>query len=211
MGPERLPLLLLPGLDGTGKLFARFAAELPGNIEPTVIPLPAEPRPGLERLASAMRERLPIGRPYALLAESFSGPVAIRLAAEQPPDLVALVHAFREAVRETAPAVLAARVSTALDADEARALAACRVPVLYVGGARDRLLRPGIPAELKHLRPAMELRILDAPHLVLQREPVESARVVSGFLARAGAGRGATGVGGLGIGSLEELRCRRSD
>jgi pimeloyl-ACP methyl ester carboxylesterase len=230
--PDRLALVLLPGLDGTGKLFARFSAALPEVIEPVVVPLPSEREHGSEHLVSAIREKLPTGRPYALLAESFSGPVAIRLASERPTDLVALVlvatfhrapvaawlaalrpfagmlltrpppawatrhllagddapaelvGAFREAIRETAPAVLAARVRTALDADESRALAACRVPILYVGGACDRLLRPKIPAELRHLQPAMELQTLDAPHLVLQRRPVESAGVISRFLGR---------------------------
>ncbi|HYD39340.1 MAG TPA: alpha/beta hydrolase, partial [Anaeromyxobacter sp.] len=207
--------------------------ELPETVEPIVVPLPPHAGPGFERLVAAVREKLPVQRRYALLAESFSGPMAIRFASERPADLVALVlvatfhrspvspwlaalrplasvllsrpppawatrhllagndalddlvRDFREAVRETAPAVLAARIRTALDADEAGALAACRVPILYVGGARDRLLRSAIPNELKTLQLALELEVLDAPHLVLQRQPMESARVVSRFLERA--------------------------
>lgn len=229
---KRLLLLLLPGLDGTGRLFSTFVEALPETIEPQIISLPREGGAGYEDLVACVREHLPSHRPFALLGESFSGPLAIRLAAEQPASLVALIlvasfhrkpvvrwlaglrrlaplalsrppptwatrrllagddapselaTTFRNAVRENAPSVLGARVRAALDEDATEAFAACRVPILYLGGARDRLLRRTIPSELKRLQPALEVQLLDAPHLVLQRRPVAAARIVSRFLAR---------------------------
>ena len=38
--PPPLELLLVPGLDGTGLLFASFLAALPRTIAPSVIPYP---------------------------------------------------------------------------------------------------------------------------------------------------------------------------
>jgi len=45
--PEAPPLdvLLVPGLDGTGRLFSPLLAELPRTIAPSVIPYPAVPLP----------------------------------------------------------------------------------------------------------------------------------------------------------------------
>lgn len=236
MQPDgRLALLLLPGLDGTGALFAPFVAELSPQLAPVVVRLPERAGPSYDDLVAAIRAQLPTDRPFALLAESFSGPVALRLAAARPAGLRALVlvasfhrrparpwlaalaalaplaslalarpppawaarrllagddapaplvAALRAAIRETAPAVLAARIRTALAVDATRALADCRVPILSLAGARDRLLRRAIQDELGAIQPRVEAQVLDAPHLVLQRRPREAARIVGSFLAR---------------------------
>ena len=53
---------------------------------------PADRPLGYEELAALVRPRLPRER-FVLVAESFSGPLAVRLAAERPPGLAALVLA----------------------------------------------------------------------------------------------------------------------
>jgi surfactin synthase thioesterase subunit len=70
------PLVLLPGLDGTGTMFAPFVAELPPWIEPVVLDYPAEPL-GYADLARRLATRLPEDRPFFLLGESFGGPLAL--------------------------------------------------------------------------------------------------------------------------------------
>jgi pimeloyl-ACP methyl ester carboxylesterase len=57
-----------------------------------VVSYPPDAVLGQDELLALVRARLPRGR-FALVAESFSGPLAIRLAAERPPGLVALVLA----------------------------------------------------------------------------------------------------------------------
>ena len=57
-----------------------------------MVSYPADRPLGYDELAALVRERLPRGR-FALVAESFSGPIAVRLAAERPPGLAALVLA----------------------------------------------------------------------------------------------------------------------
>lgn len=81
-------LLLLPGLDGTGRLFDPFVRALPAELEATVVSHPADQALGYE----ALEARVPIPEePFVLVGESFSGPIAMRIAASQPPRLRALV------------------------------------------------------------------------------------------------------------------------
>jgi pimeloyl-ACP methyl ester carboxylesterase len=84
--------VLLPGLDGSGRLFAPFLAAGPRAFDPDPISYPADRALGYGELAALVRPRLPRGR-FLLLAESFSGPLAVTLAAERPRGLVALVLA----------------------------------------------------------------------------------------------------------------------
>lgn len=84
-------LVLLPGLDGTGELFADFVAALPGGIRPIVVAYPPDQVLGYDGLEPLVRAALPQGEPYVLLAESFSGPLGIAIAASAPPDLCGLV------------------------------------------------------------------------------------------------------------------------
>jgi pimeloyl-[acyl-carrier protein] methyl ester esterase len=84
-------LVLLPGLDGTGKLFAEFVQVLPPDIEPLVVSYPKDRALGYDELEALVLAALPIARPFVLLGESFSGPLAIRIAARAPPGLAAVI------------------------------------------------------------------------------------------------------------------------
>ncbi len=89
----RLPrAILLPGLDGSGRLFAPLLAAGPRAFVPEPVSFPPDRPLGYGELAALVRPRLPRGR-FVLLAESFSGPLAVRLAAERPRGLAALVLA----------------------------------------------------------------------------------------------------------------------
>ncbi|HJW73103.1 MAG TPA: alpha/beta hydrolase [Geothrix sp.] len=88
---ESSPLLvLLPGMDGTGVMFGPFVEALGSGLATQVVRYPA----ALSSYAACthfVRTQLPRDRPFLLLGESFSGPVAIALAAEQPAGLRGLV------------------------------------------------------------------------------------------------------------------------
>ncbi len=216
-----------------GHMFARVLAELPDEFAPRVINYPADRALGYDELVSYAEAFVPRGRPFAMLAESFSGPLALRLAAKQPPGLVAvvlvasfyrrpisrllsgilrplagvvfsrpppacfarhllagpdapreLVAELREVTRTVQGGVLAARVRATLSVDATDALIAIRVPLLYISGSEDRLLRRGILRDLCAARPATEAQVLAAPHLVLQRRPREAAAIITEFLTR---------------------------
>ncbi|MEM8983428.1 MAG: alpha/beta hydrolase [Pseudomonadota bacterium] len=86
-----MKLVLLPGMDGTGDLFASFVDALPAPIEPAVVAYPVDQTLSYAQLTALVRDRLPTDEPFAVLGESFSGPIAIRLAAEQPTNLKGVV------------------------------------------------------------------------------------------------------------------------
>jgi pimeloyl-ACP methyl ester carboxylesterase len=84
-------LVLMPGLDGTGKLFAAFVKELSLTVECVVVTYPKDEPMGYADLEGLVESTLPRDRPFVLLGESFSGPLAIRIAARAPDGLVGLI------------------------------------------------------------------------------------------------------------------------
>jgi pimeloyl-ACP methyl ester carboxylesterase len=77
-------LVLLPGLDGTGKLFRPFVEALGDLVATEVVSYPADEPLGYEELEARVCDLLQRDRPFVLLGESFSGPIAIRIAARSP-------------------------------------------------------------------------------------------------------------------------------
>ena len=84
-------LVLLPGMDGTGELLDAFAAAVSPGIKVKVLRYPTTKALDYAGLEAVARAALPVDEPYVLLGESFSGPIAISLAASRPPQLVGLV------------------------------------------------------------------------------------------------------------------------
>lgn len=83
-------LVLLPGMDGTGELFGPLIAAIGPDIPTTVVSYPSTECLTYPELASLVGSRLP-REPFVLLGESFSGPVAISLAATNPPGLQGVI------------------------------------------------------------------------------------------------------------------------
>ncbi len=223
-------LVLLPGLDGTGVLFESFVAALPSEIRPVVIAYPGDEPLSYDELIVYIRERLP-ETPFAVLGESFSGPLALKLAVtDERVTAVILCATFltkpvryvpRAASRITlpfwfwffptfartktllggystpdlrawlarahrlvSPRVFASRARAILHVDARADLLACRVPMMYLGGATDGVVRRHNADAIARLRPDVEIVHIPAPHLVLQTAPVEAAEKVTGFLSR---------------------------
>lgn len=86
-----ITLVLLPGMDGTGRLFADFIDALGPEFETSVVTYPADPSLGYSDLEAIARSFLPHDKPFVLLAESFSGPIGISISASKPPGLVGLI------------------------------------------------------------------------------------------------------------------------
>ena len=77
-----LPVVLLPGLDGTGELFEALTASAPSHLRPIVIRLP---QLGAYRdLIEPVRAQLPTTGRFAVVGESFSGPLALAVARMEP-------------------------------------------------------------------------------------------------------------------------------
>jgi pimeloyl-ACP methyl ester carboxylesterase len=219
--------LLLPGLDGTGELFAECAQRLAPELGARVVRYPRDRPLGYQELERQID--LPQGR-FAIVAESFSGPIGVSLAARHRERVSALVlvasfvrspapmlarlgallgplafrvappafalrhalvgsdapadqvEALRGLIRSVPAAVLARRLREIAAVDRSAELAALALPVLYLAGARDRLVGPAVVDQLRSLKADLDVCVLDAPHLVLQRRPAEAAAAISTFL-----------------------------
>jgi pimeloyl-ACP methyl ester carboxylesterase len=86
-------IVLLPGMDGTGTLFRRFLAQAPDGFAPEAVALPAE-RCTHAELAKRIGPVVGLDVSSVLLAESYSGGLALRLAAEHPVAAIVLVNSF---------------------------------------------------------------------------------------------------------------------
>jgi pimeloyl-ACP methyl ester carboxylesterase len=84
-------VILLPGLDGTGRRLSEFTHCLAPDVTTEVLAYPFDRCLGYAELEDLVRAALPTHVPYVLMAESFSGPLAIRIAAQPPAGLVGLI------------------------------------------------------------------------------------------------------------------------
>jgi len=95
---DTVNIVLLPGLDGTGELFSRFEKALSGAHEVKTIVYPFKEGLGYEVLTEYVHDVLPTEQAFVLLGESFSGPIAVTVAAGKVPNLkgLILVNTFLE-------------------------------------------------------------------------------------------------------------------
>lgn len=110
-------IVLLPGMDGTGLLFDAFVDALGQQFSVIRVSYPVDSAMDYQQLESLARLALPVQGDYLILGESFSGPIAIALAASRPAGLrgVVLCASFVRAPRPALKwlAVLARFVSPA--------------------------------------------------------------------------------------------------
>jgi len=98
-------MVLLPGLDGTGALFDDFVCAAPATVRPEVVPLPREPF-GYVELVEHLAPQLRLTTDTILLAESFSGPLAVLLAQRHEIAALVLCNSFVTPPRARALAAL---------------------------------------------------------------------------------------------------------
>ena len=98
--------MLLPGLDGTGLLFDNFLRAAPADVQLDFGAVPHTPV-DYAGLATFLAPRLNFSPATVLLAESFSGPLAIILAETHAVAALVLCNSFVEPPRSRALRVLA--------------------------------------------------------------------------------------------------------
>lgn len=130
--------MLLPGMDGTGDLFAPLISRLSQGFTPQVVAYPDNDAT-YDQHISEVRALLPTNRPYLLVAESYSGPVAVAVAAQQPSGLVGVVLC---ASFLRCPSATIARINRLLRmAPPVRVPAALMIPFVLGGYATTSLRR----------------------------------------------------------------------
>jgi len=220
-------VVVLPGLHGTTNLLAEFAAAAPGDVRVELVAMPQE-KLDYPALTSHFAATLRLSPDSVIVAESFSGPLAIMLAercdvaalvlcntfASPPypsalralplsqlariPPPAALVRYYAvgwsaparlvERVRETVACVphdvLAFRARCALTIDVTSLLATCRVPILYVRGTEDHLVRhTSVVRLVAAAATTVAVANIRGPHLVLTTAPREVWEAISAFLS----------------------------
>lgn len=226
-------LLLLPGMDGTGLLFEPLREALPGWLKPRTVAYPAREALGYADLLPLVRDACPTMHDFVIVAESFSGPLALMLAATAPPGLRGVVlsasfvrcplraplrwlaasarpvcfrlpppfwlarrfllgrhgtdrvrYLLAQAIALPSAAAMAARARAIASVDATEPLKRCRVPLLYLAGSEDRVVRPRSLAAIRHIRPDIEMAELPGPHLLLQACPEEAAKMIGAWVKR---------------------------
>jgi pimeloyl-ACP methyl ester carboxylesterase len=143
LGLNEVAFVLLPGLDGTGRLMQEFVEALGPEAEVQVVSYPPDRVLGYAELVEFVRDALPLNRSYLLVAESFSGPVGCALAATRPKGLVGLVLCASFA---STPFPALRRLSFLLRFAPAHAVPAAALAILLLG-------RWSSPHSLRHLVP----------------------------------------------------------
>ncbi len=91
--PMAVPLVLLPGLDGTDVFFRPLIELLPDWIQPVPVTYPEEGPYDYLALLARVRQRIRHLPACYVLASSFSGPLAVMLAMAEPERVKGLIFA----------------------------------------------------------------------------------------------------------------------
>jgi pimeloyl-ACP methyl ester carboxylesterase len=84
-------LILLPGMDGTGRLFGPLLHILPPGLEAGVLAYPPDRPRGYAELLPLAEAAVSDGGEFLILGGSFSGPLALLLAARRPRGLQGVI------------------------------------------------------------------------------------------------------------------------
>jgi pimeloyl-[acyl-carrier protein] methyl ester esterase len=84
-------LILLPGMDGTGLFFEPLINSLDGKVKTRTVSYPLDQPLGYTELLPYVTSCFPKEKPFIVLGESFSGPLAVTAAAERPTNLKAII------------------------------------------------------------------------------------------------------------------------
>lgn len=85
------------------------------------------------------------------------------------------------AIAQVAPAVLRSRLRSVMAVDVRQALAATRVPLLYLRASEDRLVPAAAGESIARIRVDVRLVEIPAPHCLLQAAPDQAARQLVDF------------------------------
>lgn len=224
-------IVLLPGFDGTGDLFQDFVASLPDDFASHIVRYPAAEDLSYAALLALVRATVYPGRSIVLIAESFSVPIAILYAADNPSNLKALIlcagfarspvrgiersilrwigpmlfriapprlmirmlllgrgasdaliNRVRKAVSSVHRQALVGRLNSVFDSDVRGEVAKIKVPMLYLRAHRDHVVAAYCGQEIANLNPLCTIAEINGPHLLLQRNSIESANAIVSFV-----------------------------
>jgi pimeloyl-ACP methyl ester carboxylesterase len=208
--PEALTLVLLPGLDGTARLFGPLVAALGGRVEIIAVRYP-DGTAGYGGHQSYAASCVPTHGDYVVLGESFLRrpreflrllrPILQSGVLPTPPSFLAAQLLFgqfataslraelAEILASVSSATLAARLAAIADVDVTAQAAGLAMPALYLRASHDSLISRHEGDHFLATVPGAELVDVSGPHALLQAAPRASASAIRAFLDRLQGGR----------------------
>lgn len=87
-----------------------------------------------------------------------------------------------KAIKTVKPDVIAGRVKSIFEVNVEKELGSCDVPILYIMGEEDRLIKKHNFVEIKKIRADVLLKRIKSKHFVLQLEPLKAAEELVEFM-----------------------------
>ncbi|QMU61307.1 MAG: alpha/beta fold hydrolase [Gammaproteobacteria bacterium] len=223
-------LVLLPGFDGSGRLFTPLHKEL-YDVNTIVLSYPSDKVMTYSDLCHYLKDELP-NSPYVLLGESFGGPLAMMLSkyadenlkgiilcvsfVKNPQVLLSrlirpflkpkhlqketpawhirtmlmngvsdttLIRNIQAATAELTREVYFYRLREIADVDVADILQKCELPILYLRAKKDRLVYESSMKLVEKLGKNVTVETFDAPHMLLQTMPAQTAQCIKIFMS----------------------------
>jgi pimeloyl-ACP methyl ester carboxylesterase len=158
-------------------LAIQFAATKPANLKGLVLCAGFASSP-----VKGWRRRL--ARFFAPLLFNLGIPKIVLNQLAGPNASSALLAAVRAAIAAVKPNVLAARARAVLACDATAELSKIDVPILYLLAKQDKIVPPWCLEEILRIKPDVNVVAIDAPHLLIQREPQKAAVAVTELLSK---------------------------
>ena len=93
-----------------------------------------------------------------------------------------LLSKIKNVVSSMKKNVLIDRVKSVLNCDVMKEIGEIKIPILYIRAKDDRLVSKSCYEEIQLANSNVELLELDGPHLILQKEPIKSAKIILKFM-----------------------------
>jgi pimeloyl-ACP methyl ester carboxylesterase len=146
-----ITLVLLPGMDGTGLLFAPFLRAMPEWVKPVVVSYPGDRPMDYAGHLEIVMAVLPKEGPFVILGESFSGPLALMAAAQRPAGLRGVILCATFVTWPLAMPVFVARLAVAMGIFKLKSTRIFSRVVMGNGATSE--LREMFPMVLERLTP----------------------------------------------------------
>ena len=93
-----------------------------------------------------------------------------------------LLSKVKNIVLSIQKSVLIDRLKLVFNCDVREEIGKIKIPILYIRAKNDRLISKSCYDEIKTANSNVELSELDGPHLILQKEPMKSAKIILKFI-----------------------------
>jgi len=173
--PASEPFVLLAESFSTPMVIA-LASTNPPNLKALILcaGFTSSPLQGWRRFVLSLLAPMIFRAPAPKLA------VRLFLVGSDAPDH--LVEAVQAAIRSVRPEVLFSRLNAVLKCDARANLKQISVPILYLQACQDRLVRDTHAQDIFDSNPGVTVTQIDGPHLLLQRLPGPTAKLITQFI-----------------------------